>query len=417
MVAEKITSSLSATAAPLMEWLLQLLDRIGVAENLLRISATLIATVIALGICILCYFLLTKVVSPIITRIVTITEVKWDDILFNPMMLKAWSQLVTSILILLTLPPALSLYATGEAITQLGVKILLVMSSVNLVNRFLMAVYDLTTNSTSVRTGSLKGIRQMLQIIAFCIGAIIIISLIINRSPLIILSGLGASAAVLMLVFKDSILGLVAGVQLTLNDMLRPGDWITAPKYGANGTVEEVTLTTVKIRNFDMTIVTIPPYSLVSESFQNWRGMKNSGGRRIMRSICIDINSIRFLSADEISSLNEKMPEDGKSVSNITLFRHYLEEYILHLPSTLTDSPSFTCMVRELQPTPQGLPLEIYFFTSRQEWVSYEHLQADVLDHILAKIHEFGLRVYQAPSGLDLLTLSRSTNPIAEIRQ
>lgn len=422
MVAEEV-KAMYDQAAPLVGLLLELLEKIGVAESFLRFSATLIATLLAVGLCALTYYLLTKVVSPVITRIVTLTEIKWDDILFNPMMLRAWSELVTSVLILFTVPPALSLYKLCESIALLGAKIAAVMAIVHLVNRFVMAVYDLVTSSTSMRTGSLKGIRQMIQILSVCVGAIVIISLLINRSPLIILSGLGASAAVLMLVFKDSILGLVAGVQLTLNDMLRPGDWITAPKYGVNGVVVEVTLTTVKIRNFDMTIVTVPPYSLVSESFQNWRGMKDSGGRRVKRSICIDLNSVRFLTPQEendyldlieTDSLTEEIAREeshradpGRKTANITVFRRYLERFISHLPSTIADMPGFTCMVRELEPTPQGLPVEIYFFTSRQEWVDYEHLQADIIDHIVAKVPEFGLRIYQAPSGLDLLALAR----------
>ena len=281
----------------------------------------------------------------------------------------------------------------------------------------------------------------MLQIVAFAIAAIIVVSLLIDRSPLIILSGLGASAAVLMLVFKDSIMGLVAGVQLTLNDMLRPGDWITVPGHGANGTVIEVTLTTVKVRNFDQTIITIPPYALVSESFQNWRGMKDSGGRRIMRSILIDLNSVRFMTPDELHSISSqpwvapklaerihsvieaadtastdnslqditaKTVDVAGGIPNVTVFRHYLEHYITSLVSTIRDVPSLNCMVRELQPTPQGLPIEIYFFTSRQEWVSYEHLQADVIDHILAIVGRFGLRTYQSPSGYDLRALRAS---------
>lgn len=425
-----------------MDLLLDMLTKLGVAESFQHISATLICVVLATGLCAGVYYLLAKVVSPVITKIVTLTEIKWDDILFNPMMLRAWSELVTSVVILVSLPPSLSLYPVGHTIALLGSKIVIVLAAVHLVNRFIVAVYDLLTDNTSVRTGSLKGIRQMLQILSVCVGVIIVISLLIDRSPLIILSGLGASAAVLMLVFKDSIMGLVAGVQLTLNDMLRPGDWIAAPKYGANGIVQEVTLTTVKVRNFDMTVITIPPYLLVSESFQNWRGMKDSGGRRIMRSISIDLNSIRFLNPDEAARLSkesgmdsagpqsnetferrvgepsdttkadenpvENFPEDNGGVVNITLFRRYLERYISQVPSAIVDNPGLVFMVRELAPTPQGLPVEIYFFTSRQNWVDYEHLQADVIDHILAKVPEFGLRVYQAPSGLDLLSLGLS---------
>ena len=195
----------------------------------------------------------------------------------------------------------------------------------------------------------------------------------------------------------------MAGVQLTVNDMLHPGDWITAPRYGVNGVVQEVTLTTVKVQNFDMTIVTIPPYSLVSDAFQNWRGMQSSGGRRIMRSINIDANSVTFMTPGQLSRFSGQPWASRLDLSvrqvNLTVFRHYLEHYISTLASCVS---TMTAMVRELQPTSEGIPVEIYFFTSLQEWVSYEHTQADVLDHVIAMVPGFGLRIYQSPSGLDL---------------
>ena len=242
----------------------------------------------------------------------------------------------------------------------------------------------------------------MFKIIVICIGFIIIISIIIDKNPINILTGLGAMAAVLMLVFQDTIKGLVAGVQLSANDMLRPGDWISLPKHDADGEVIEVTLTTVKVQNWDKTITTIPPYTLVSESFQNWRGMFNSGGRRIKRSINIDMNSVGFCTEDQLEKFEkngwlEGLPK-GDRIVNLTVLRNYLDKYLRNHERV---NQNMILMIRQLQPTAQGLPLELYFFSANTAWVAYEHLQADIFEHLLAMMPEFGLKVFQAPSGSD----------------
>ena len=265
----------------------------------------------------------------------------------------------------------------------------------------LSAIYTISNESEKTKNHTLQGVFQMLKIIAICVGAIIIVAILIDKDPTKLLAGLGASAAVLMLVFKDSIMGLVAGVQLSANDMLRPGDWITMPKYGADGYVTEVTLTTVKVQNWDKTITTIPPYALVSDSFQNWRGMFNSGGRRIKRSIFIDMNTIRFC--------DEKMKKDfvkqgfikagdKNTYVNLTLFREWLEAWLRNHKEVHKE---MIVMVRQLQPTPQGLPIELYFFSADTAWVSYEHLQAEIFEYIFAVLPEFKLRAFQSPAGSD----------------
>ena len=205
-------------------------------------------------------------------------------------------------------------------------------------------------------------------------------------------------------------MGLVAGVQLSAYDMLRPGDWISMPKYGADGIVQEVTLNTVKVQNWDNTITTIPPYALVSDSFQNWRGMRESGGRRIKRSLHIDMNSIRFCTAEEVEHfagqgwISEAEKADGQVV-NLHVFCHYIERYLRSLQEVNT---GMTLMVRQLQPLPEGLPVELYFFTTHKDWIPYERLQAKVFEHLFAVIGTFGLRVYQKPSSLDLERMNRS---------
>ena len=242
----------------------------------------------------------------------------------------------------------------------------------------------------------------MLKIVVISIGAIVVVSIFFDKDPSNLLAGLGASAAILMLVFKDSILGLVAGIQLSANDMLRPGDWIAMPKYGADGFVIDVTLTTVKVQNWDNTITTIPPYALVSDSFQNWRGMFSSGGRRVKRSINIDTNSITFCEGELRKNLIKKglikADEEQKQV-NLTLFREWLEEWLRNHPAIHKE---MIVMVRQLQPTAHGLPLELYFFSSNTAWVAYEHLQAEIFEYIYAILPEYGLKAFQSPAGTDL---------------
>ena len=276
-----------------------------------------------------------------------------------------------------------------------------------LVNSFLNSLYEISNEHETLRNRPLKGIYQMINLVAIGIGIILIISILIDQNAATILAGLGASAAVLMLIFKDSILGLVAGVQLSANDMLRPGDWITMPKYGADGDVLEVSLTTVKVRNFDKTITTIPPYALVSDSFQNWRGMRETGGRRIKRSIFIDMTTVHFCSDKEkimFASrgwIDEAQAKPETQVVNLYVFRSYLQNYLRERPRTHKE---LMIMVRQMQPTSEGLPLEIYCFSNTTVWPEYEQIQGEIFDHILAVIPEFGLRILQRPSGNDLST-------------
>ena len=242
----------------------------------------------------------------------------------------------------------------------------------------------------------------MLKLVTVSVGIVLIIGILIDRNATSILAGLGASAAVLMLIFKDSILGLVAGVQLSANDMLRPGDWITMSKYGADGYVIEVTLTTVKVQNFDKTITTIPPYALVSDSFQNWRGMRECGGRRIKRSVFIDARTIRRCTPEETARLREKgylAADTSQEIVNLQALREYLANYLSNCPDVRSDLMS---MVRTLQPTSEGVPLEFYCFTRHFEWIPYEAFQSALTDRVLTLLPEFGLQAFQRPAGTDL---------------
>ena len=333
---------------------------------------------------------------PFIHRLTAKTKAKWDEALFNRQLLIAFSRLLPPIIWYLFLPMAFATTPTLLLILQKACLIYLVVTTLRLISTFLSTLYELSSNHEKLRHRPLKGIYQMVQLIAILVGVIIMISILIDKDATTILAGLGASAAVMMLIFKDSILGLVAGIQLSANDMLRPGDWITMSKYGADGYVMEVSLTTVKVQNFDKTITTLPPYALVSDSYQNWRGMWENGGRRIKRSLFIDMNTIRFCpSAAEPASVADQAAD---APVNLRLYRQYVLDYLERHPHVKNDMMK---MVRQLPSTPQGLPLEVYCFADTTEWVEYERIQDEIFDHLIAVLPRFGLRIYQQPAGAD----------------
>lgn len=364
-----------------------------------------------------------------VARLVKKTKATWDDIVFDRKVLTHVSHLVAPILLYILLPLAISNLGLLSFIQRICM-IYIIAVFLKFISSLLTALFHVYSEKEQFRDRPLKGLLQTVQVILFFIGGIIIVSILIDKSPMVLLTGLGASAAVLMLVFKDSIMGFVSGIQLSANNMLRVGDWIQMPKYGADGTVIEVTLNTVKVRNWDNTITTIPPYALVSDSFQNWRGMQESGGRRIKRSIRIDMNSVKFCTPEMLAKYKkiqllkdyieetEKVIEDynkehgidnsilvnGRRQTNLGVFRAYLTNYLKSLPTVNQD---LTCMVRQLQPTEQGIPLELYFFSAIKAWVPYEGVQADVFDHVLAIIPEFDLHVFQNPIGEDFRELSK----------
>ena len=364
-------------------------------------------TIIILAIALIVYIadaLCRRVVLPMVKHIIQRTRSSWDDILFNDTLLRDVSHLVSPILIAVLMPVAFG--KEHDAILNFLLKvntIYLVAVIAKLLCTFLSSLYNLSLQQDRLKNRPLKSIYQMLKIVVICVALIIVVSILIDKNPGYILTALGASAAVLMLVFKDTIMGLVASVQLSANDMLRPGDWISMPKYGADGDVLEVTLTTVKVQNWDKTITTIPPYALVSDSFQNWRGMKESGGRRVKRSIYIDMRSINFCTEEQMAEFAERgwlegVEREDKFVVNLHIFRNYLEDFLRHHHRV---NQQMIVMVRQLQPTAQGLPLELYFFSDGTDWVPYEHLQSEIFEHVFAVLPTFGLRVFQSPMGID----------------
>ncbi len=389
----------------LNEDVMKLLVGMGLVENDMTWAARIAVILIMLLLIFIVNLLFTRVIMPMVHSITASTKATWDDYLFSKQMLRGFCRVIDPILVYIMLPLAFPDMPQLLAFLTKACEVYLVIVSVLLINTFLNTLYVMSNEHEHLRNRPLKGVYQMIKLISVCVGIIIAIAILMDSDLTSIIAGLGASAAVLMLIFKDSILGLVAGVQLSANDMLRPGDWITMSKYGANGYVEEVSLTIVKVRNFDKTVTTIPPYAFVSDSFQNWRGMWDVGARRIMRSVYIDTSTIRFCTAEELVALADEgladssLAEAGKPVENLKVYRYYLKNFLASYPEL---DKNQMIMVRQLQPTPEGLPIEIYCFTNTTVWPEYERIQADIFDHVLAITPRFGLRVFQRISAGDV---------------
>ena len=326
------------------------------------------------------------------------THYQWDSLLLKRKVVHHLVHTIPGILVYALLPLA---FIRGKGLLLLSQKICavyIVFALLLAINGFILVFLDMYNMRQVNKNRPIKGFMQVLQVLLFFIGGIVIIAILIGKSPASLFAGLGASAAILMLVFKDTILGFVAGIQLSANDMLRPGDWITVPGSNANGIVQEITLNTVKIQNFDNTISTIPPYTLVSASFQNWRGMVESGGRRVMKSIFLDLNTIKFCTPDmlntfrkEIPLLADYKPDEGVTPTNSQMFRVYVEKYLTSLPVVNTD---LDLIISQLQSTEYGVPIQIYFFSRNKIWKEYERIQSDIFDHFFAMIPKFELKVY-----------------------
>ena len=327
------------------------------------------------------------------------THYQWDSLLLKRKVVHHLVHTIPGILVYALLPLA---FIRGKGLLLLSQKICavyIVFALLLAINGFILVFLDMYNMRQVNKNRPIKGFMQVLQVLLFFIGGIVIIAILIGKSPASLFAGLGASAAILMLVFKDTILGFVAGIQLSANDMLRPGDWITVPGSNANGIVQEITLNTVKIQNFDNTISTIPPYTLVSASFQNWRGMVESGGRRVMKSIFLDLNTIKFCTPDmlntfrkEIPLLADYKPDEGVTPTNSQMFRVYVEKYLTSLPVVNTD---LDLIISQLQSTEYGVPIQIYFFSRNKILKEYERIQSDIFDHFFAMIPKFELKVYQ----------------------
>lgn len=324
---------------------------------------------------------------------------QWNTLLMKRKVVHHLIHILPGILVYYLLPLA---FVRGKEILEFSQKICAVYIIVAIlftINGLLLVMLDIYNAKDKQKNRPMKGFVQVLQVLLFFIGGIIIIAMLMDKSPMSLFAGLGASAAVLMLVFKDSILGFVAGVQLSANDMLRIGDWIQLPNGVANGTVEEITLNTVKIRNWDETISTVPPYALVNNSFQNWRGMQESGGRRVNKNIYLDMTTLKFCTPEDLDAIRKNVPlmadyqpAEGETPTNSQLYRIYIERYLRSLPIVNQD---MDLILSQKEPTTYGVPIQVYFFSRNKVWHEYERIQSDIFDHLLVMVGKFDLKLYQ----------------------
>ena len=373
----------------------------------------------------LSWLLAHRILVRVVAHLVRSSRARWDDAIINRRVIHRLANLLPALVIYVAVPLVPGVPPFVEVVTRNVALAFMVLTVARSISATFAAINDIYLASDRAKTHPIKGYLQVAQIIVFVIATILIIAVLIERSPLLLLSGVGAMTAVLMLVFKDTILSLVASVQLTSNDMLRVGDWIEMPQLGADGDVIDIALHTVKVQNWDKTITTIPTHRLISESYRNWRGMELSGGRRIKRAIHLDQTAIRYLTPEErkrmsgvsllgdyietkqteLEAFNASLTENGQEpvntrrLTNIGTFRAYVEAYLRHHPRI---HQSMTLLVRQQPPGPSGLPIEIYCFTNTVRWAEYEMIQSDIFDHLLAVIPEFGLRVFQQPTGADI---------------
>ncbi len=384
-----------------------------------------------IGLVVLAYlanFIAKKVILRSVHHFASRTSTHWDDLLVERGVFRRLSHFTPAIVIYIMAPIVFN-NETAVLVTKKIAQIYMLLVSAFTVDAFLSAIIDIYRSYSVSQKMPIKSMIQVVKIFIYLVIGVVILSIIIGRSPAFFIGGIGAMTAVLMLIFKDPILGFAAGIQLSANNMVRIGDWIEMPKYGADGDVVDISLTTVKVQNWDKTISTIPTFALVSDGVKNWRGMSESGGRRIKRSINIDMSSVKFCTGEmlerfkkfqylsgyieekrkELSDYNmDKNIDDselvnGRRLTNIGTFRAYLTSYLRDHPKI---NKNLTFLIRQLEPGPNGMPMEIYVFSNDQVWANYEAIQADIFDHIMAVIPEFELRVFQNPTGADFQSLN-----------
>jgi miniconductance mechanosensitive channel len=429
----------------LFKFLVKYIRGIAFPEELIKPLAALICIVIIITIAWMAHYVTRRILIIVVSKIAKRTKTTWDDILLQNKVFSGVAHFVPAFILyyaadfsypdlhrpLSELSDAALSALSNDYYFELTAfltkisKIYFIAVIIFVANAFLNSILDIYDTTDYAHHRPIKGYIQLVKIFFFFLMGILVVSVLLGRDPTVLLAGLGAMAAVLMLVFKDTILGFVASIQLSANEMVKIGDWIEMKSHGADGDVIDITLNTVKVQNWDKTISTIPTYALVSESFNNWKGMQEAGGRRIKRSVSIDMSSIRFcdeamlkrferfdLIRDYVKEKEEEVREfnknrniseedriSGRGQTNVGIFRKYLEVYLYQHPMV---SKNLTFLVRQLQPTPTGLPIEIYVFSTSTAWAVYEGVQSDIFDHVLAVIPEFELKVFQQPSGADI---------------
>ena len=403
----------------------------GLSDGPTRLLTLLVEIALTAAIAVAAHFFVRAIVARVVRRVVARLRAEWVEPIDRRRPVSRLAHLVPAVVIYHAAGIVLADYPTAlHALRQLCL-VYMTLATAWMISGIIQVSEDIARQDDTTGRLPVRSFTQVAQIIVFIVTAIVVTSLVIDQSPAVLLGGLGAAGAVLLLVFKDAIMGLVAGVQLTANRMVEIGDWIEMPKYGADGFVVDIALTTVKVQNWDMTITTVPSYALISDSFKNWRAMFESGGRRIKRSILVDMATVRFCTDEmlerysriehvadyverkrqEIEAWNLEHHVDpsvevnGRRLTNVGTFRAYIEAYVRNHPMIHTE---MILLVRQLAPTPQGLPIEIYAFTRDKRWVVYEGIQADIFDHVLAAAPAFDLRVFQQPTGSDMRSLGQA---------
>ena len=380
-------------------WMNEILIDWGIDPKLANMFDETIIAVLMIGVSIGLDYLCQAIFVGGMRRYTKRAPHQWNTLLMKRKVVHHLIHVLPGILVYFLLPLA---FVRGKEILEFSQKICavyIIAAILFTINGLLLVMLDVYNAKDKQKSRPMKGFVQVLQVLLFFIGGIIIIAVLLDKSPMTVVAGLGASAAGLMLVFKDSILGFVAGVQLSANDMLRIGDWISLPNDTANGTVEEITLNTVKIRNWDNTISTVPPYTLVNNSFQNWRGMQESGGRRVNKNIYLDMTTLKFCTPDmldvirkDVPLMADYQPAEGEVPTNAQLYRIYIERYLRSLPVVNQD---LDLIISQKEPTTYGVPVQVYFFSRNKVWKEYERIQSDIFDHLLVMVGKFDLKLYQ----------------------
>lgn len=401
-----------------------LLTRLGLSEQLAYSFKALVFILLIIVVCVIVNYIMKEIIVASVKKVVHRSSNKYDDVFFEKKVFHKLSHLAPVLVIYLMGPVLLAEFPRLIGFTYLVTNLYIVLMVLMLIFSLLDAGGTIYDSFDVSRARPIKIYLQITKIITGLFAGILVLSLLLDKSPLFFLTGMGAAMAILMLIFKDTILGFVGGVQVTANNMVQIGDWIEMPKYGADGDVVEIALHTVKVQNFDRTITTIPTYALVTDSFRNWRGMVQSGGRRIKRAVVIDARTVKFCDEEmltkfeeiaylkdyiksrrkEIDAFNKSHNYDssqlvnGRRMTNLGTFRAYVTNYLMNHPKIHKE---MICMVRQLPPDEKGIPLEIYAFTNDINWVNYETIQSDLFDHILAVLPFFQLKVFQYPSEIN----------------
>ena len=403
-------------------WMEDLLTSMGFGLEMTNYAMLGIGSILLFVVCAFANFVTKKFIVQGIQKFIENSKNDWDDIFLKNKVFNSLSTLVPLIFIQYLSVPILSNFSSLIPFVYIVVKVSLVWVITSVLVKALKALEEVSTKIPSFQDKPIVSYIQLASVMIYVVASILIFATILDKDPLALLGALGALTAVLMLVFKDTILGLVASIQISSNDMVRVGDWVSMPKYGTDGDVLEITLNTVKIQNWDKTISTIPTYAFISDSFKNWRGMTDSKGRRIKRSLNIDMTSIKFCTDEEIvhykkvemlkdyiesaqsdiathnvtNSHDKSSLLNGRNLTNIGLFREYAHQYLSANKNLRND---LTLMVRQLEPTENGLPIEVYCFSNNIAWADYERIQADIFDHLLSSVSSFNLEIFQNPTG------------------